>query len=259
MWRRIACVIVLCASIPTQAATSVMIWPIDPVIESDQRATALWLENRDVHPVTLQIRVLAWRQSGWEDLYAENQQRVVGSPPVANVSPGQRQLIRLTKLDDVAPGTETAYRVLVDEIPQPRDPAVPESGSTVGVRFQMHYSIPLFVNGAGVRTKDTAEHPREHDRLAVPALVWQVALSEGKRWLVLSNRGAVHARITSLAVTSGATTTSVGEGLLGYVLPGAQMRWPLPEGMQASPASRLVATVNGVAGVLISSAQSLQP
>nr|WP_230950166.1 hypothetical protein [Burkholderia cepacia] len=55
-----------------QAATSVMIWPIDPVIESDQRATALWLENRDTRPVTPQIRVLGWREEGGEDRYTED-------------------------------------------------------------------------------------------------------------------------------------------------------------------------------------------
>ncbi|MNG41869.1 hypothetical protein D3C84_1313420 [compost metagenome] len=28
---------------PLQAATSVLIWPIDPVLEADQKASALWL------------------------------------------------------------------------------------------------------------------------------------------------------------------------------------------------------------------------
>lgn len=45
-----------------QAAASVMIWPIDPVIKSDQRAAALWLENRDTRPVTLQVRVFGWAE-----------------------------------------------------------------------------------------------------------------------------------------------------------------------------------------------------
>lgn len=34
------------ASLPAWAATSVLIWPIDPVLEADQKAGALWLENR---------------------------------------------------------------------------------------------------------------------------------------------------------------------------------------------------------------------
>ena len=36
------------------AAASILIWPIDPVIEDQQQATALWLENRDSKPVYMQ-------------------------------------------------------------------------------------------------------------------------------------------------------------------------------------------------------------
>lgn len=233
------------------AATSVMIWPIDPVIESDQRAAALWLENRDIKPVALQIRVLGWRQDGWEDLYAENQRRVVSSPPMATVLPGKRQLIRLTKLEDVAPGSESAYRVLVDEIPYREDPAAPEGGTAVGVRFQMHYSIPLFVNGNGVWVGEAPDRRRDPARAAMPALGWHLAQDDGKRWLVLTNRGAVHARITAIAFVSDGQHAGIEQGLLGYVLPGARMRWALPDGMKLPAAPNLVATVNGKAGVAI--------
>lgn len=40
-----------------QAASSVLIWPIDPVLEADQQASALWLENRGTETANLQIRI----------------------------------------------------------------------------------------------------------------------------------------------------------------------------------------------------------
>ena len=46
------------ASLPAGAATSVLIWPIDPVLEADQKAGALWLENRGTEPANLQVRVI---------------------------------------------------------------------------------------------------------------------------------------------------------------------------------------------------------
>ncbi|KHL74626.1 molecular chaperone, partial [Pseudomonas putida] len=46
----------LLASLPVGAATSVLIWPIDPVLEADQKAGALWLENRGSAPASLQVR-----------------------------------------------------------------------------------------------------------------------------------------------------------------------------------------------------------
>jgi fimbrial chaperone protein len=112
----------LCLSLGGAAAhamTSVLIWPIDPVIESDQHAAALWLENHDNKPVTLQIRVLGWSQAKGDDVYDERQTRVAGSPPMAVVPPGKRQLIRLTRLAPTTPGVEEAYRVMIDEVPQP--------------------------------------------------------------------------------------------------------------------------------------------
>ncbi|WP_408611232.1 fimbrial biogenesis chaperone [Burkholderia stabilis] len=239
---------IACAS-AAHAATSVMIWPIDPVIESDQRASALWLENQDVKPVTLQIRVLAWREADWKELHAENQRRIVSSPPMATVLPGKRQLIRLTKLVDAAPGTEEAYRVLIDEIPQAEDSSEKGSAASLGVRFQMHYSIPLFVYGNGIWTKEDPDKRRDPATASVPLLGWHITHEDGKRWLVVANRGVVHARITQIAFESDDRRTEIEKGLLGYVLPGAQMRWPLPQDLKLAMQSNLVATVNGKTGV----------
>ena len=239
---------------PARAATSVSIWPIDPVIESGQHAAALWLENRDTKPVTLQVRVLGWRDENGREVYDEQQRRVVGSPPMAVVPPNRRQLIRLTKLVDAAPGTEDAYRVLIDEVPQPASGASAAAGAaSFGIQFQMHYSIPLFVDGAGVSREDDPEHRRAPATAAQPVLAWHVERDGATRWLVIGNRGAVHARLTAIAFEANGQRTDVEPGLLGYVLPGARMRWALgkrwPAGNGAQP--KLIATVNGRAGVVI--------
>lgn len=60
---------VLLGAAKVQAASSVLIWPIDPVLEADQQASALWLENRGNETANLQIRVFAWSQSGFNDQY----------------------------------------------------------------------------------------------------------------------------------------------------------------------------------------------
>jgi fimbrial chaperone protein len=96
------------------AAASVIIWPINPVIEAGTRAAALWLENRGSTPVTLQVRVLGWEQNDFADRYHDEQQSVLASPPMATIAPGQRQLIRLTRTTDAGLTGETAYRVLID-------------------------------------------------------------------------------------------------------------------------------------------------
>jgi fimbrial chaperone protein len=234
------------------AATSVAIWPIDPVIESSQHAAALWLENRDTKPVTLQIRVVGWNQVDARDVYADQQDRVVSSPPMTVVPPGKRQLIRLTKLVDAAPGTEGAYRILIDEVPQPTvagDESAPDIPA-FGIHFQMHYSIPLFVDGHGIWTKEDPDHSRDGATAAQPVLRWRIEQAGGERWLIVTNRGQVHARLTAIAFDGNATQTDIERGLFGYVLPGSQMRWAIKD-VPSGNAVKLIATVNGNQGVVI--------
>ena len=136
------------------------------------------------------------------------------------------------------PGAEQAYRVLVDEL-------IPEGGSQgdkAGVQFQMRYSVPLFVYGAGLAApKDGAAIA--DDKAAAVALSYRVESEGGRRWLRLHNAGSVHARLSEVRLVQGGKAVPVAEGLLGYVLPGADMRWLMPEAVQ-SGAFTLEARVN---------------
>jgi fimbrial chaperone protein len=61
--RQAVLAMVLLAAVKVQAASSVLIWPIDPVLEADQQASALWLENRGDEPANLQVSVTSTRTS----------------------------------------------------------------------------------------------------------------------------------------------------------------------------------------------------
>ena len=225
-------------SAPAQAAAAILIWPIDPAIESTQQASALWLENRDSKPVYLQVRILRWQQVNGEERY-DSQTEVIPSPPVASIAPGKRQLVRLVRNSQVPPGQERAYRILVDEVPQ--GDAAPDTNS-MGLKFQMRYSVPLFVSGPGIWTKQDYEHPRDYAGATQPVLGFRAVSAQGKPWLMVRNQGAVHARISRVFWLAGSRRVSLSEGLLGYVLPGQEMRFPLTQ--TVSGATRLEATVN---------------
>lgn len=136
------------ASLPAWAATSVLIWPIDPVLEADQKAGALWLENRGTAPANLQVRVFAWRQGDYQEQY-QAQREIIGSPPVANVAPGQKQLIRLTRTGPSPVGQEQAYRIIIDEIP----PAIPVDKAEPGTtgRCATRYPCSSTAKACGAR------------------------------------------------------------------------------------------------------------
>jgi fimbrial chaperone protein len=210
--RLIAAIAAFFPSSAALAQSAIVLWPTDPRISANEQATALWLENHGKEAVTLQIRAHDWAQTGGINQEAATQ-TVVSSPPIATIEPGQRQLIRVIRRGPAAAG-ERAYRLLIDELPRPA-PAT-EGGVTARLAVQMRYSLPLFTYG------DAA------DKLA-PQLRSAIRLVDGKRWIEITNSGSRHARLTDLRVGSGAAARKVQTGLLGYVLPGATMRWALPD------------------------------
>lgn len=221
--------LLLCAD-TAHAQTSVMIWPLDPVIEDDQRASALWLENRGTRPVSLQVRVLAWTQDGQEENYA-NQDSVQPSPPVATIAPGQRQMVRLMKTQGPADGVEAAYRILVDELPPVENATGMESNndaSAMGIKLQIRYSVPLFVSGKNHWTKPRQDRRREASSATPPNLQWRSERVGEEHFLVVRNRGAAHARLTAVQwIRAGQPNQVINAGLLGYALAHSQMRWRL--------------------------------
>ncbi|GAB6387811.1 fimbrial biogenesis chaperone [Stutzerimonas marianensis] len=228
---QVAAVVLLAAgSGLVEAASSVLIWPINPVIEAESNAAALWLENRGQAPVRLQVRVLGWSQKGLSDELVA-QQQVVGSPPMATVEPGKRQLVRLIRRQPVPAGQEHAFRIIVDELLPERTQRTNE----LGVQFQMRYSVPLFVYGAGLAAPKGGTGPAEG-----PNLRFRIVQEDGQPYLYVNNEGAVHARMSQASLTQGARKVDVAQGLLGYVLPFSEMRWPLPAGTPISGASLLV-------------------
>ncbi|RCW65193.1 fimbrial biogenesis chaperone [Pseudorhodoferax soli] len=217
------------ATAQAQAQSSLMIWPLDPVIEEDQRAAALWLENRGQQPMSLQIRVLAWSQADRIDGYAP-QETVIASPPMAVVPAGQRQLVRLMNTRPAPDGTELAYRVLVDELPN-ADGAEDgqRQGSAMGIKLQIRYSVPLFVSGKNHWTKPRADKPRDPATAARAELRWRTERGMDGHYLFVRNDGRAHARLTAVQWVRGDSVVTVNPGLLGYVLPGAEMRWKLDQ------------------------------
>lgn len=219
---------------------AVLIWPVNPVIDADKRAAALWLENPGKTPVTLQIRIYSWAQADGRNLYADTQE-VAGTPPIVTIPPGEKQLIRLTRIGAVPAARETPYRIVIDEIP-----ASEEAGTQgAAIAFRMRYSLPLFVEGGPARKSSSASP-------SAPELSWRIVSTPEGRFVEVRNRGDAHARLTEAAIGEGSARVILSDGLLGYVLPGQAMRWPLPG--DARPSGPLIAAVNGLAAAPIAQA-----
>ena len=188
------------------SASGLQVAPTSLTLPSNQNAAGLWLSNTGDGPVTAQVRVYRWTQDNGEEKEIPSREVLV-SPPMIQIAASDRQLIRVIRTGPPPANAEEAYRVVIDELPV-------APAETKGVQFVLRYSVPVF------RAPTAA--------LAPPQLSWK-ARREGQCAVIeVSNRGNMHAQIADLNMSdTRGKRTEIQPGLLGYVLPGAQMRWPV--------------------------------
>lgn len=201
-------------------AAALQVSPVTVEFKSTEQAQAIYLVNNGKDPLEAQVRVRRWTQEQGKDKLDEADD-VVASPAIIRVAPGERQVVRVVRKKATAPAQELSYRLLVDELPHKAK--TDHSGLTVLLR----YSIPVFIAPAGSASQPAEEGARAETNLSV-VHAQLVAATAGKSNLLMRNDGIVHIRVSHLGLTSANGKDSILEdGLVGYVLPGQQMSWPV--------------------------------
>ncbi|HHX81952.1 MAG TPA: molecular chaperone, partial [Pseudomonadaceae bacterium] len=143
---------------------------------------------------------------------------LVASPPMVEIAPGERQMVRVVRLDTSAQAVEQAFRVLIDELPQ-----APDEEATQGLSFLLQYSVPVFVAPVG---SDPQAPPAP--QLSATLLDGTPDGAPGGVALSVHNSGIQRARLSNLVLEeSSGERSMLDAGLVGYVLAGQQMAWPL--------------------------------
>lgn len=208
------CALALPLALPGFAhASGLQVEPVSVTI--DKRSNIVWLSNTADTPVLAQIRVYRWTQSAdREELVPTDE--LLASPPMTNLAAGGRQLVRLVAVTPVS--CEETYRLSIDEVP-----AFEPSGS--GLRYVLHYSVPVFVNRADCKHMQ-------------PKLAWSFARTTDGIALTVANHGTMHAQLAQLRfVNPKGARVALASGLLGYVLPGKERTFLIP--LSAETASRI--------------------
>ncbi|WP_313348444.1 molecular chaperone [Stenotrophomonas sp.] len=207
------------------SAASLQVAPTSLQLTPRQNAEALWISNSGTTPVDVQARVYRWTQRDGRDTLDPTIEVVV-SPPMQTLAAGQQQLIRVVRADPTPPPAQLAYRVIVDEVPA-MDPG------RQGMQFVLRYSLPVFIQPEG----DLAPRPDLQARVLPEA--------DGRLVLEVHNRGTGHAQLADLAVGTPQQPQIVQPGLVGYVLSGQTMRWPLDITAARMVGATLSAKING--------------
>ncbi|QZN81944.1 molecular chaperone [Stenotrophomonas sp. DR822] len=207
------------------SATSLQVAPTSLQLEARQRAGELWLTNSGTSPVKLQVRVFRWlQQDGSEQLLPTED--LLATPPMQELAAGQQQLVRVIRAVAEAPAVQQHYRLIVDEVPD-------LATRSEGMQFVLRYSIPVFVQ------------PDPGSRLAPQLHARLVRLDDGRNGVEVGNSGNSYAQIADLALGSRERPRIVHPGLLGYVLPGQVMRWPLERTAIDAGNDQITAKLNG--------------
>ncbi|WP_201551871.1 fimbrial biogenesis chaperone [Psychrobacter fjordensis] len=206
-------ILALLLSSSLAVASGLQVSPISLSLPARENASGLTLSNSGNNMVHAQVRVYQWLQDEQGDQLTPSR-GLLASPPMLELKPGEKQLIRIIRAKAPPQGTdavEAAYRILVNELP------IKSANPTTGLQFALSYSLPVFVQPIGV-TKTT------------PQLQWSTLLQpDGKAIkLRVSNSGNGHAQLAGLSfVDTAGNSTVINPGLLGYVLPDATMNWTL--------------------------------
>lgn len=217
--------------LPTYAG-SLQVAPISIEISAQEQAQTLTLSNTGDKPLRAQIRVLAWDQAdGVEDL--QPTRLLLASPPIVEIAPGAQQLVRIIRPDRAPPTGELAYRLIVDELPDPN------LADQAGLQLLLRYSIPVFVLPPGaipalVRTNTS-----------MPTDLSKISTRLHGNTLEIGNAGPSRVRISRLDwVNPDGSKIKLASGLLGYVLAGQRMQWPMELPTDAKPGGSLQAHLN---------------
>lgn len=191
--------LLLCLCAPAAEAASLRVVPTLLDVASPTVATSIRVTNEGAAAVSVQVRVFRWTQVNGEDVL-EPTTTVVVSPPIALLQPGVENVVRVIRTSPSPVIGEEAYRLLVDELP---DPAAPPAA---GVNLLVRHSIPVFFGAAA----------------SAPDLRWSIAPAEGGYALTASNAGERRLRVADLELTDAAgRVAGAAPGLAGYVLGGS--------------------------------------
>ena len=182
------------------AAGSFSVSPVRVDLRAGQTGGSIEVINNGSTEIQLTVERFAWRAGASGD-QLEPTADFVASPPLFDLRPGERQVVRILFVRPADPQRQLTYRIALQESPA-RLPAT-------GLATVLRITLPVFVTP-----------PR-----AVPSLQWRRVDSPDGTFLEVENRGDATALLAGIRL-EGARDL---EGGSGYVLPGQTRRWRAPE------------------------------
>ena len=234
----ISCICIALVSLlsaPVYAA-SLQVSPISVSFSTQEKAKEIWLTNTSDQPIRAQTRVLSWVQSNAQE-QLDPSRDLVASPSITEIKAGDRQLIRVLRINAKNTAVEQTYRLLIDELP-----SSVQSTRQVGLQLLLQYSIPVFIQPAeSIAAKNGLTS------------LDQVIFKYQQQQLIVTNHNKSHIRLSELTyINPNGETIPLINGLVGYIHNGQTMKWSVPFTPQMQPNGKFSARINtdGLAQIL---------
>jgi len=201
-------------------AGSIQLTPVRVNLSTAAKVAVVTVRNTGTEESVMQVTLNKWTLDGQQYAYRQSQELVI-TPATFRVAPGKQQIVRIGLRDEAPASSETAYRLLIEEVP----PA-PTRGVTQ-TRLVIRHDLPVFIAPLAA---------------AHPAL--DIALDctgEGAR-LRLTSTGNVHAQVRNITVEDAQKQTLGRLEVVDYLLPDAQKSYALSAFAPATAGKNLVVT-----------------
>jgi fimbrial chaperone protein len=131
-----AAIALACLPVNAADAASLRVAPVLLDVPSGQPGTTLRVSNDGKVPIRVQVRVYLWTHKGNDDVLSPTK-AIVASPPIGVLKPGAENLVRIVRVAATPVTARESYRVLVDQLPDPKQ----QAGV---VSILVRHAIPLF-------------------------------------------------------------------------------------------------------------------
>lgn len=193
--------------------------PIRIFMTPRDRAVAVTLMNEGSTPLRLQADLMQWQQDAQGQDLLEATEDLILSPPIIELGPHARQVVRLARLVAPDPQKQLSYRLLVQEMPE----TARDRPSGLQIPIALALSMPVFITPPGIRH----------------ALQCQFEAQAATRArLSCGNTGTAHVQVREVTVSHQGRVLGRYSGS-SYILPGARKDLPITL-TQAAPSGQPV-------------------
>jgi fimbrial chaperone protein len=200
------------------ASAQALISPVLIEFKPKQKITTVrvTLSDKATSPMRLQAQLLSWRQDAKGAAVTQPSDDLVVTPRIAELKPGQQQVLRLALRGSLPAETEMAYRLVLEDIADSRPV---DMGGGAAVNFRMAYDLPVLVAPRGP---------------VVHALRWRNCAAAATpratkgACVRIVNAGNSHVKVQSLTISGDGWQQSLNLKEGEPVLAGDEREWTVP-------------------------------